>query len=573
LKKTFWLFLVILLSLLLGLPASNGQLSVVGALQVSGRPWSAVIDSQGLFAYVALDKRGGESSIAKIRLADLTTVAAVLHVLVPSCVPNCGTGILYAALIDEDRGFAYFGTDTNPGAIARVRLFDLSQAGMLVLGQDEGGIRTAVMDGNGEFAYFGININPGKVVKVRLSDFVEVATITLDIGPVQASVIDSGNGFAYFSDNTRIARVRLSDFSETGSIEGGGVTGVIDTNNGFAYFALERTSKIRLSDFTRVASVELGYTVPSGVIDSVAGYAYFGAIGTYRDSGGIILRVRLSDMVIVEKSELPAPYSDFWSAVMDTPSKFAYFNAGGGYVVKISTAAPPPELQTITTRPTFTSYPQVTTETPQTATSSSGQSTLGVGVTGPMPLSSITVVVIVSVIAFPFLIISVVAYSRHPRSRARRAPLPPRNPWGCVVTLTAGGMLLVASLWQLEIVEIAASMGRRWCPPFNLGGCLEWYIARDYWFTGVFAAFVLASIGIWRYAGHQRSRHIPASDFHEKTRPQPSSEVTAIDERLFSYITQHGGTISLSEASNHFRVSVDDIKSSIERLKKAGRIA
>ena len=63
-------------------------------------------------------------------------------------------------------------------------------------------------------------------------------------------------------------------------------------------------------------------------------------------------------------------------------------------------------------------------------------------------------------------------------------------------------MLLVASLWQLEIVDISRNVGDcAYIWPFDLGGPTCWWFARDFWFAGVFIAFMLALIGAVRYAG------------------------------------------------------------------------
>jgi hypothetical protein len=50
-------------------------------------------------------------------------------------------------------------------------------------------------------------------------------------------------------------------------------------------------------------------------------------------------------------------------------------------------------------------------------------------------------------------------------------------------------------------------------------------------------------------------------------------EMTALDQKLYDYISEHGGTISLSTASSELGVTIDEINASIERLKRAGRIS
>ena len=179
----------------------------------------------------------------------------------------------------------------------------------------------------------------------------------------------------------------------------------------------------------------------------------------------------------------------------------------------------------------------------------------------------IRMVVLSSAIAFPILIALVVAALRL-RPQTPHTRRPSRGPWSGISAMLGGGMLLVASLWQLEIVEISQSLNRDWCPPFMLFSCTPWYVARDLWFAGIVAAFVLALLGAWRYAGY--SRRQPAVEV--------SSSVTrtlhaSLDERLYTFIVGHGGTISRSAASRELNVPLAEIDASIERLKQAGRIA
>jgi hypothetical protein len=46
-----------------------------------------------------------------------------------------------------------------------------------------------------------------------------------------------------------------------------------------------------------------------------------------------------------------------------------------------------------------------------------------------------------------------------------------------------------------------------------------------------------------------------------------------VDERVYNYIVERGGEISLSRASRDLGLSVDDLRHSTERLKKKGRLA
>jgi hypothetical protein len=509
---------------------------VVDVLTLKQGPvYSAVSDSQGDFAYIGAGTpyiqtgAPGTTSypviipgVSKVRLSDLTEVAyspfnrnLLLHV---------GLGYVYAAVIDEANDFAYFGTDTNPGVVVKVRLSDLSVIGYLTFQPGEGGIRTAVIDTANGFAYFGINVNPGILVKVRLSDFTEVASLTTSLENIQSSVIDSTRGFAYFSDGVSIVRVQLSDFTENGAIsEGGAIAAAIDPQAGYAYFG----DRVRLADFTLDGALpQFNIGVGSAVIDPVRGYAYFGSIGTSNGQGEII-QVRLDNLSIGDV--LHFPYSDFWSAVIDPAGGFAYFINGN--VLKINISVPP-----------------VTTVSP----------------------SSFDIVLVSSVIAFPLMVVSILAVKvKRPKSYPIRSlPEAHRVPaWGSILAITSGGMLLVASLWQLEITEISASLNRPWCAPFLLG-CLDWFVARDFWFTGILVSFGLALVGAVTYSNNTRRE----SQTADRYGTLPNVTQTNFDDRVYSYIIRQSGTISLAGAAQHFGVPVTEINASIERLKRAGRI-
>jgi hypothetical protein len=54
---------------------------------------------------------------------------------------------------------------------------------------------------------------------------------------------------------------------------------------------------------------------------------------------------------------------------------------------------------------------------------------------------------------------------------------------------------------------------------------------------------------------------------------QEHTGIRDLDQKLYAYISEHGGTISLSTASGELGVTIDEINASIERLKRAGRIS
>jgi len=72
--------------------------------------------------------------------------------------------------------------------------------------------------------------------------------------------------------------------------------------------------------------------------------------------------------------------------------------------------------------------------------------------------------------------------------------------------------------------------------------------------------------------------HIREMPTRMEPRPQPTVRIIpletspSIDSKVFEYIDEHEGAISLSQASNELEISMDELRASIERLKKEGRI-
>ncbi|MEM2738860.1 MAG: hypothetical protein QXK93_07745, partial [Candidatus Bathyarchaeia archaeon] len=60
-------------------------------------------------------------------------------------------------------------------------------------------------------------------------------------------------------------------------------------------------------------------------------------------------------------------------------------------------------------------------------------------------------------------------------------------------------------------------------------------------------------------------------DYRKPTHSEKAS-FKDVDEMVFNYIASHGGTISLSKAASELGLTIDELKESIERLKKKGLI-
>ena len=143
-------------------PLARSNLFESGSLRLSqreGKLASAVIDSTHGFAYFGAETSPG--IVVKVRLSDFSRVGALTL--------NAEETELYSAVIDTQRGSAYFGTLTRPGRVVEVRLSDFSRAGGLAFGEGEDSIWCAVIDPTRGNAYFGLDTGPGIVVRVSLA--------------------------------------------------------------------------------------------------------------------------------------------------------------------------------------------------------------------------------------------------------------------------------------------------------------------------------------------------------------------------------------------------------------------
>ena len=83
-------------------------------------------------------------------------------------------------------------------------------------------------------------------------------------------------------------------------------------------------------------------------------------------------------------------------------------------------------------------------------------------------------------------------------------------------------------------------------------------------------AIALAIFGVVRYRySYRRRKEVSPPSLGDETVHRHND----FDERVYAYIKNQGGTISLSAASRHFGVPVTEIKDSIDRLKGEGRIS
>ena len=268
-----------------------------------------------------------------------------------------GEIVLASAVIAPNDQYAYFGTETAPGRVVKIRLSDFARVGALPLDTGEDEPVSAVIAPDGQYAYFATDTWPGRVVKIRLSDFTRVngLTLTYDEAYLQSGVIDRSGQYAYFQGQGAspfVVKIRLSDLTMAGKVTltlSGGYSidsqdaAVVDPGGQFAYFGGGTSPsgsyivKIRLSDFTVATANTYSDVVDfqTGAIDSSGQYAYFAT----NSNPGKISKIRLSDLSHVSTMSLPSEDAYVLSAVIDPGGLFAYFGTAGvggaGRVVQV----------------------------------------------------------------------------------------------------------------------------------------------------------------------------------------------------------------------------------------------
>ncbi|MBN1867809.1 fibronectin type III domain-containing protein [Candidatus Sumerlaeota bacterium] len=352
---------------------------------------AAVIDETNRHAFFPTytGGLGSPPNIVKVALGDTLTSPARI-----CSTPLLNLGSQFScAVLDSDRGYIYFGTETAPGRVVKMTLGGDSEASQYVatleLEPGEDNIRCAAIDTAAGYAYFGTDTSPGHIVKVALGDGPTTPSRvgTLTFGPpyyeeyVRQGVLDVENGYGYFATNGRIVKAALGESGTpptcVASIDCGYLGynertsgAVIDTESGHAYFTYGSPAYMGPS-WSQVLKVALGdgddpptvigsagqsgvYPIRSAAIDVARGCAYFGTgvndTATYPlEIPATILKIGLGEVyespTLIGSLTLPRGYYDMSSAAFDGDN--AYF-AGGepGLVVKVGPGTPagPPVL-------------------------------------------------------------------------------------------------------------------------------------------------------------------------------------------------------------------------------------
>lgn len=148
---------------------------------------------------------------------------------------------LTSAVIDEEKGFAYFGTSvTLPrNSIIKVDLNKFKIVDKLTLNADHESLNSASIDPKHGFVYFGTSqAGSSKVIKIRLSDFSLNGTLEL-YSNLYSVAMDPSMKFTYFGSDDSIVRLDLQTFSELDKIMlyGSKKVSLIDYPTSKAYFA------------------------------------------------------------------------------------------------------------------------------------------------------------------------------------------------------------------------------------------------------------------------------------------------------------------------------------------------
>jgi|GEM_PF-3681223 len=339
----------------------------VGAVTLQGIEESdlrcAVIDPEEGYAYFG--SYYFAASVIKIALG----VGAAPPTRIGSIMLDLGNGenFLHSAVIDTDAGYAWFGTSNDFGfneCVIKVSLGEganlPSRIGAVTLEAGEYGLQCATIDTSAGFAYFGTQTEPGKIVKIALGVGANppsrVDVLTLDEMSFEwypsSAVFDPENGFAYFRTGFILGQVIKVDVASTFTKVGNLTLGfeddlqcaVIDPHSGFAYFgsylAPGNVRKIDLSDFTLDATLNLdpgNVNFTCAVIDELQGYAYFGT-GTIPSR---IVKVRLSDMTHINTVNIDSDDGHIKTGVIDPEAGYAYFgtDTSPGVIVKLQLGA------------------------------------------------------------------------------------------------------------------------------------------------------------------------------------------------------------------------------------------
>ena len=268
---------------------------------------------------------------------------------------------MYTAFIDPTNGYAYF---------VGTYLFKLDITGNLP-------VQVGPALFTGQFSESAIDLAAGYAYMARASlnryalgagtnPVSSAGSITLAAGSAASVVVDDSdpnpsNHYGYVlctvsGSPAKVAKVALSTFTELGSVslnagETSFVYGRVDTQKGYAYFAslpnfnsptIPQVVKIKLTPGTnapvRIGAVSLdtvGDNVDGGSIDTLHGYAYYGAYDSDTNFPGKVYKVKLEDgdvaPTLVGRANLRPGEGRLAASVIDPLGGYVYFADDNSY--------------------------------------------------------------------------------------------------------------------------------------------------------------------------------------------------------------------------------------------------
>lgn len=325
----------------------------------AGQLRAAGLDQMDMQA--GLQRAGAAPSVIPWRRPALKPLAA--FVPTDRLVFEPSEDFLSVAVIDSANGMAYFGTNTIPGQVVKVKIAPASFArvGVVTLNDEEEHLTSAVIDLANSMAYFGTGTSPGRVVKVSTApaSFARVGAVTLNTeeSDLYSAVIDPANGLAYFGTYTspgRVVKVNIApaSFARVGAItldsaESVLTTAVVDPANGLAYFGTETSPgrvvqvNVAPAGFARVDAITLNageIGLSTAVLDPANGMAYFGT----NTSPGRVVKVNIAPASFGRVDAVTLNPGDIGlsTAVLDSANGMAYFGTETipGRVVQVNVA-------------------------------------------------------------------------------------------------------------------------------------------------------------------------------------------------------------------------------------------
>lgn len=245
---------------------------------------TAVIDPDGAYGYFSGYYGLNTTSVVKVDLANLSRIGSVsIAQSIPGVLNWDRVG---AAAIDPTGTYAYFLSDTDPGAVFRIRLSDFTLQGRVVLSaESERYPSAAVVTPDGATLLVATGGWPGRIVSIDLDTFTRTGATTYTTEAprgFEAAVLDPdgehlyavGDDPSWADTNPRILRIRLSDLAVVGDLvtdEFRSYRGIAIGSGGRELFAMSYQSSTARLLRVRIAEEDVGLPDAPGAATATAG--------------------------------------------------------------------------------------------------------------------------------------------------------------------------------------------------------------------------------------------------------------------------------------------------------------